>query len=82
MPKKRYSDPNIPDGARCGDDLLARINELIEGLSVDECHDGNGWRYLLVACRDEIERLRDELISIAVQIENREQDRKRSIVEE
>lgn len=53
------SDPNIPDYYRRDDDLIARIDELARSRGIDpesdKCdHDGNGWIYLLLACRREL----------------------------
>jgi hypothetical protein len=55
------SDPNIPDIARNGDDLLARIDELASVRDLSGA-DGNGWIFLLLACKDEILRLRRDRI--------------------
>lgn len=41
----RRSDIEIPDRARFGDDLLARIDELTVGKVDEEGGDGNGWRF-------------------------------------
>lgn len=53
------SDLDIPDYYRRGDDLIARINELALARNIDperqDCeHTGNGWIYLLLACRREL----------------------------
>ena len=69
---RRMSDGEIPDRARCGDDLLARIDELTVGKVDDEGSDGNGWRFLLLACGREIGRLRAELRGIAAKIQSNE----------
>lgn len=68
-----YSDPNTPDLARTGDDLLARIDELTVGRVPEGCKDG--WRCLLMACGREIGRLRAELRGIAARIEDHERKR-------
>lgn len=47
------SDWTIPDNERTGQDLLARIGELTQGVG----GPGNGWRFLLLACAREIRRL-------------------------
>lgn len=65
------SDPEIPDRARTGDDLLARIDELTKTLP--DGADGNGWRYLLFACGAEIGRLRGEVIRLQYQIDELEE---------
>lgn len=61
MTMSKQSDPDIPDLARYGDDLLARIDELT---SRDLGSDGNGWRNLLLAAGCEIGRLRAILSGI------------------
>jgi hypothetical protein len=48
------SDPETRDVDRTGDDLLARIDELTDG-KTPEGADGDGWRFLLLACKREIE---------------------------
>lgn len=73
--KRNASDPVIPDVARCGDDLLARIDELTEGKIPEDC-DGNGWRCVLKAAGAEIGRLRGQLLGIAHRIENAEERRR------
>lgn len=76
---KPMSDPETPDLARCGNDLLDRIDELTECVRERDYSsskaDGNGWRCLLVACRREIVRLRAELMGIADRIHNKERIR-------
>jgi len=69
------SDPEIPDRARTGDDLLARIDELTVGKIPDGVDGGNGWRFLLIACGREIGRLRAELRGIAFRIQQNESSR-------
>lgn len=52
---QHQSDPGITDDRRTGEDLIARINEL----TLDQSGtSGHGWRWLLLACRDEICRLK------------------------
>lgn len=75
MKSKRRSDAGIPDRARCGDDLLARIEEM-GNKSLAGSSDGNGYMELLRACASEIVRLRGELLGIAYKIEDRENRRK------
>ena len=65
------SNPDIPDRARMGDDLLARIDELTHG-NVDETSE------LLVACASEIGRLRAELVGTADRIQRQEERRRRT----
>jgi hypothetical protein len=62
-----YSDPTIDDSDRAGSDLLARIEELTPNNPT-----GNGWRPLLVACRKQIARLRDELDRLTQRGEDRD----------
>lgn len=69
---KPMSDPELPDLARCGNDLLDRIDELTECVRDGSRGDGNGWRCVLLAARREITRLRAELMGIADRIHNRE----------
>lgn len=64
------SNFHIPDIARAGDDLLARIDELTVGKIGQD--DRDGWRCLLLACGKEIGRLRSELKGIAFRIERNE----------
>lgn len=73
---RRASDSEIPDRARCGDDLLARIDELTVGKVDEGGGDGNGWRFLLLACGREIGRLRAELQGIADVIASNEARRR------
>ena len=67
------SDPAVPDRARYGDDLLARIDELTIGK--ESSNEPDGWRPLLLACAAEIGRLRAELVGIAAWIERNETKR-------
>lgn len=53
------SDPTTHDDHRSGADLLARIGELTNGHTFD-LESGHGWRYLLLACKREVERLTRE----------------------
>lgn len=54
------SDATMPDIHRCGPDLIARIDELARSRNIDpinpEYDSGNGWIYLLLACRRELLR--------------------------
>lgn len=52
------TDPTTPDRDRRGADLLARIDELTSERKLADYPDGNGWRYLLLACKREIEDAR------------------------
>lgn len=54
------SDPTTPDRDRCGEDLLARIDELTTESKLADYPDGNGWRFLLTACQRELTRLTRE----------------------
>ncbi len=65
---RRYgeSDPGIPDRQRVGEDLLARLDELTAQLGPDEL---DGWRPLLRAAGDELERLRATLKALEWRIE-------------
>lgn len=72
---RKASDPELPDIARFGDDLLARIDELTDGKIPEDCN-GNGWRCVLKAAGAEIGRLRGQLLGIAHRIENAEEKRR------
>lgn len=54
------SDPTTPDRDRRGADLLARIDELTSESKLADYPDGNGWRFLLLACKREVARLTRE----------------------
>jgi hypothetical protein len=58
------SDPETPDFHRRGDDLIARIDELakvrgIDPMSEELRMDGNGWIFLLLACRRQLVHIQD-----------------------
>jgi hypothetical protein len=59
------SDPETPDFFRTGKDLIERIDELARARGIDpetkHCTgSGNGWIWLLLACRCELTRDRGE----------------------
>ena len=59
------SDTSIADIERTGEDLLERIKELTPADKLADDRAGNGWRSLLVACQNEIVRLRQSAESAA-----------------
>lgn len=61
------SDTSIKDSNRTGDDLLARIDELLDARTF-LMEGGDGWIYLLRACSSEIRRLRDFQNEVSAEI--------------
>ena len=76
---RKRSNPDIPDRARMGDDLLSRIEEMTYRTPNVEDDSGNGWRSLLLACASEIGRLRAELVGTADRIQRQEERRQRGL---